>query len=227
LIDSSTLGSRIFFIIDRPFQLRDPGPHSYSSSHIVLSSRHQDGNPIRYVFVSRLHDLLFVHPEVEHHPDSPPFVRIPNELKLMFADCLDLDDINTLVRITRALNWLLTPYMYRYAKDLVSRCGRPYFLRAVKAGNLTAVRHFIEVGTSVNMSDPTDDFLPTALHRCVWEGYIEMAQLLIQHGVNMSPVNHFGHTSLHEAIGGKYFGHTPMYGAIGRKSEETWAKLLV
>jgi ankyrin repeat protein len=131
----------------------------------------------------------------------------------MFADCLDLDDINTLVRTTRALNRLLTPYMYRCAKDLVSRCGRPYFLRAVKAGNLTAVRHFIEVGTSVNMRDPTDDFFPTALHRCVREGYIEVAQLLIQHGVNMSPVNHFGHTPLHEAI--------------GKKSEETWAKLLV
>jgi hypothetical protein len=42
LIDS-TVGSR-FFIIDRPFRLRDPVPHSYSSD-IVLSSRHQDGNP--------------------------------------------------------------------------------------------------------------------------------------------------------------------------------------
>jgi ankyrin repeat protein len=133
----------------------------------------------------------------------------------MFADCLDLHDINTLVRTTRALNSLLTPYMYRYAKDLVSRrgYGRPYFLLAVKAGNLTAVRHFIEVGTSVNMSDPTDIHHPTALHRCVWEGYIEMAQLLIQHGVNMSPVNRFGETPLHEAI--------------GRRLEETWAKLLV
>jgi ankyrin repeat protein len=142
-------------------------------------------------------------------------VRIPNELKLMFADCLDLDDINTLVRTTRALNRLLTPYMYRRAKDLKSRNGyrRPYFLRAVDAGNLTAVRHFIEVGTSVNMSDPTDLFFPTALHRCVLEGYIEVAQLLIQHGVNMSPVNLFGMTPLDDAIGGE--------------SEETWVKLLV
>jgi ankyrin repeat protein len=138
---------------------------------------------------------------------------MPNELKLMFADCLDLHDINTLVRTTRALNWLLTTHMYRCAKDLVSRCGRPYFLRAVKAGNLTAVKHFIEVGTSVDMSDPTDDFLQTALHRCVREGYIEMAQLLIQHGVNISSVNSFGLTPLHQAIGGR--------------SEETWAKLLV
>jgi ankyrin repeat protein len=145
----------------------------------------------------------------------------------MFADYLDLDDINTLVRTTRALNRLLTPYMYRCAKDLVSRCGRPYFLRAVKAGNLTAVRHFIEVGTSVNMSDPTDDFLPTALYRCVWEGYIEMAQLLIQHGVNMSPVNYLGLTPLHVLIGRKYFGLTPLYGANGRKSETTWVRLLV
>jgi ankyrin repeat protein len=133
----------------------------------------------------------------------------------MFADCLDLYDINTLVRTSRALNRLLTPYMYRCAKDLVSKCGygRPYFLRAVEAGNLTAVRHFIEVGTSVNMSDPTEDLISTALHRCVREGYIEMAQLLIQHGVNISSVDSFGLTPLHQAIGGR--------------SEETWAKLLV
>jgi ankyrin repeat protein len=142
-------------------------------------------------------------------------VRIRNELKLMFADCLDLNDINTVVRTTRALNRLLTPYMYRRAKDLRSRNPNrwPYFLRAVDAGNLTAVRHFIEVGTSVNMSYPADQVDTTALHRCVRKGYVGMARLLIQHGVNMSPVN--------------YFGHTPLYEAIGKKSEETWAKLLV
>jgi hypothetical protein len=100
--------------------------------------------------------------EVEH-PDSPHFVRIPNELKLIFADCLDLDDINTLVRTTRALNRLLTTFMYRRAEDLESWNGRPYILQAVGAGNLTAVRRFIEVGTSVNMSDPTELYLPTGL----------------------------------------------------------------
>jgi ankyrin repeat protein len=133
----------------------------------------------------------------------------------MFADCLDLDDINTLVRTTRALNRLLTLYMYRLAKDLRSRNSNrwPYFLRAVDAGNLTAVRHFIEVGTSVNMSFPADEFDTTALHRCVRKGYVGMARLLIQHGVDTSP--------------GNYFAHTPLYEAIGKKSEETWAKLLV
>jgi ankyrin repeat protein len=131
----------------------------------------------------------------------------------MFADCLALDDINTLVRTTWALNRLLTPYMYRRSKDLESWSGRPYFLQAVNAGNLTAVRHFIEAGASVNMNDPTELFLPTALHRCVLEGYIEVAQLLIQHGINISPGNHFGVTPLHDAIGGE--------------SEETWVKLLV
>jgi ankyrin repeat protein len=133
----------------------------------------------------------------------------------MFADCLDLHDINTLVRTTRALNRLLTPYMYRFAKDLRSRSGygTPYFLRAVEAGNLTAVKHFIEVGTSVNMSDPTDLYHPTALHSCVEGGYIKLAQLLIQHGVNMSPVNRLGETPLHRAL--------------GWKSEETWVRLLV
>jgi hypothetical protein len=86
---------------------------------------------------------------------------------LMFADCLELDDINTLVRTTKEINWLLTPYIYRRSKDRNSRRGRPYVLRAVDAGNLTAVRHLIDVGTSVNMRDTTDYYLPTSLHSCM------------------------------------------------------------
>jgi ankyrin repeat protein len=133
----------------------------------------------------------------------------------MFADCLDLDDINSLVRTSRVENQLLTPYMYRRAKDLKSRYGRPYFLKAVDAGNLTAVRHFIEVGTSVNMSDPTERLSPTALHSCVKGGNIQIAQLLIQHGVNMSPVNH-------------YRQWTPLHYAVSRRpSSETLVRLLV
>jgi ankyrin repeat protein len=133
----------------------------------------------------------------------------------MFADCLDLHDISTLVRTTRALNRLLTPYLYRRAKDLKSRHGRPYFLKAVDAGNVTAVRHFIKVGTSVNMSHMSEYLRPTALHCCVQDGDIEIAQLLIQHGVNMSPENYFGDTPLHDAI------------SLSGESEETLVRLLV
>jgi ankyrin repeat protein len=175
--------------------------------------------------------------EADNH-GSQSWVRVPNELKLMFADYLDVHDINSLARTSRAEKRLLTPYMYRRARDLDSSDWRaffmqvfewsdlpcfgeavesidlrPYFMRAVDANNLTAVRHFIAVGTSVNTSDPTDDFIPTALHSCVAGGYIEMAQLLIQHGVNVSAVNDSG--------------ETPLKHAIGRKSEETWVRLLV
>jgi ankyrin repeat protein len=76
------------------------------------------------------------------------------------------------------------------------------------------VRHFIEVGSSVNMSDRRQRYRPTALHSCTWEGNIEMAQLLIQHGVDMSPVNDFGETPLH-------------YVVSGRHCTETWVRLLV
>jgi ankyrin repeat protein len=127
------------------------------------------------------------------HPDSPLFLRIPNELKLMFADCLGLGDINTLVRTTPAMNRLLTPYMYRRAKDRKLRDSeRPYFLEAVDAGNHAAVRHYIEVGTSVSKSDTIVDSHTTALHSCVISGNIEIAQLLIRHGVNMSLVDGSG-----------------------------------
>jgi ankyrin repeat protein len=132
----------------------------------------------------------------------------------MIADSLDLDDINTLVRTTRGLNELLISYMYRRAKDLKSRDGRPYFLEAVDAGDLTAVRRFIDVGTSVNMRHTMDRLRPTALHSCVQDRNIEMARLLIQHGVNTSPVNDFGWTPLHHVISRSH-------------SSETWVRLLV
>jgi ankyrin repeat protein len=127
-------------------------------------------------------------------------MRIPNELKLVFADCLDLDDLNSLVRTSRALNQLLTPYMYRRAKDLMSRDGRPYFLEAVDARNLSAARHFIEVGTSVDMNDKMERDRPTALHSCVLDGNLRIARLLIKHGVNVSAETDFGCTPLHYAV---------------------------
>jgi ankyrin repeat protein len=137
-------------------------------------------------------------------PGPGYFVQVPNELKLIFADCLDLDDINILVRTSRALNQLLTPYMYRRAKDGHSKLGKPYFLRAVDTGNLTAVRQFIEVGSSVNMQDTRNYDLKTALHRCAASGNIGIAQLLIQNGVKMSPAANGGTTPLHLAVRGSH-----------------------
>jgi ankyrin repeat protein len=87
-------------------------------------------------------------------------------------------------------------------------------MKAVDAGNLTTVRHFIAVGTSVSMEEPMEYPCPTALHKCVRGGYIEIAQLLIQHGVNISPVNLFRGTPLHQAA------------RLG-ESSETWVRLLV
>jgi ankyrin repeat protein len=149
-------------------------------------------------------------------------VRIPNEVKLMFADCLNLHDINSLMRTSRAENGLLTPYMYRLAKDLEStrRYRGPYVFEAVDAGNLTAVRHFIEVGTSVNMSDTLERLRPTALQSCVQDGNIEIVRLLIEHGVNMSAIYLFGWTPLHYAVSRMYYGES---WAIC----ETWVRLLV
>jgi ankyrin repeat protein len=129
------------------------------------------------------------------------FERIPNELKLMVADCLNLFDTSSLGRTSRALYALLTEYRYRRAKDLKNKYGRPYFLLAVDSGDLSAVKQFIEVGTSVNMCDTVDDKLPTALHSCVKRGNIDIAQLLIQNRVNMSAENKEGWTPLYCAAG--------------------------
>jgi ankyrin repeat protein len=118
----------------------------------------------------------------------------------MFADFLELDDINKLVRTSREMNRLVTPYMYRRAKNRYSRGGRPYFLLAVDSGKLKAVRHFIQVETRVDVSDTTDFFHPTALHSCVDGGYIEIARLLIDNGATMSAVNGLGWTPLYYAV---------------------------
>jgi ankyrin repeat protein len=50
------------------------------------------------------------------------------------------------------------------------------------------------------MSHMMDGLRPAALHSCVLGGNLEMARLLIQHGVNLSPVNDFGRTPMHYAV---------------------------
>jgi ankyrin repeat protein len=122
-------------------------------------------------------------------PGYSNFVGVPHDLTLMLADNLELVDINALARTSQAVNQLLTPYMYRRAKDLRTRNGRPYFLRAVDSGNVAAVRRFIEVGTSVDLRDHGRYTTPTALHICVETGDIPTAQVLIQNGVNISDLN--------------------------------------
>jgi hypothetical protein len=98
----------------------------------------------------------------------------------MIADRLDLGDINTLVRTIRASNRLLTPYMDRRAKGRQSSAiERPFLLEPVNAGNRAPLRRFIEVGTSVNMSDTIDHSRTTVLHSCVGDGHIDIVQLLI------------------------------------------------
>jgi ankyrin repeat protein len=75
---------------------------------------------------------------------------------------------------------------------------------AVDSGNFPAVKHFIEVGTSVNMCDPRGGLLPTSLHSCVHRGNIAIAELLIRNGVNMSAPNKWGVTPLHFAVSDMY-----------------------
>jgi ankyrin repeat protein len=128
-------------------------------------------------------------------------MRTPHELILMVADYLDLKDVNSLKRTSDAMNTVLTLYMYRRAKDQKSIYGRPYILRAVDRGSLTVIKRLIEFGSSVNMSDTTDPFLPTSLHSCVKRGDISIARLLIQNKVDISPMNTMALTPLHFAVG--------------------------
>jgi hypothetical protein len=60
-------------------------------------------------------------------------------------------------------------------------------LLVVDRCNATAVRQFIEVGASMEITDPKNDPTATALHSCILIG--EIAQLLIDNGVKVSRAN--------------------------------------
>jgi ankyrin repeat protein len=165
----------------------------------VLLSTHPDAVLSRYVFITWLFGRV-VYADADY-PRPPYFVRVPNELKLMFADNLGLHDVNALARTSSTANRLLTPYIYLRAKHLRTIYGRPYFLQAVDAGNLTAVRKFIEVGCSVNVMDAGHVHLSTAIHSCVARGDLAIAELLVHNGANLSATNRFGATPLLCAVG--------------------------
>jgi hypothetical protein len=133
-------------------------------------------------------------------PRGTYFIRVPNDLLLVFADYLGLRDIDALVRTCQAVNRILTPYIYCRAKHLRIRGGRPFFLLAVDASNMTAVRRFIEVGASVNIRDTMKDLRPTSLHSCVARSDIAMAQLMIENGASLNADNLYGITPLHLAV---------------------------
>jgi hypothetical protein len=138
--------------------------------------------------------------DAEVDPRSSHFARVPSELILMFADHLGVGDINALMRTSHSVNRILARYIYRRAKHIRSRNGRPYFLEAVDAGNIPAVNNFIEARASVNVCDTFEDSRPTSLHSCVARGDIAMAQLLLQNGANVYATNQYGITPLHQLL---------------------------
>ena len=129
---------------------------------------------------------------------------MPNELKLMFADGLGIHDVNALARTCREMNELLVRFLYYRAKDSTTKWGTPYFLSAVNDGNLAAVGQFIEVGASVNMTCIGCRIAETAIHSCAYFGRVEIAEFLIDKGINVSAVDFFGRTALHSAMMGMH-----------------------
>ena len=118
----------------------------------------------------------------------------------MFAEELGTHDVNALASTSREMNMLLVRLMYLRAKDSTTKRGRPYFLLAVDEGNLRAVEQFIEVGALVNMTDNVTSLPETAIHSCAYFGHVEIAELLIDTGINVSAVDRFGDGALHNVM---------------------------
>ena len=131
-------------------------------------------------------------------------MRMPNELMLMFAEELGIHDVDALARTCQAMNAVLARIVYRRAKDSRTEWGRPYFLLAVDDGNLAAVERFIMVGALVNMTDTDTHLSETAIHSCAHFGRVEMAEFLIDKGINVSAFDNFGDTALHSVVTGMH-----------------------
>ena len=139
------------------------------------------------------------------------FSLLPNELKLLLADELQLNDVIALARTSRASNKALTIYLFGRAKGLSTRDGKPAFLLAAGRGNLFAVRQFIEVGVSVDIRDWDGR---TALHICAYHGHSSVAQLLIDKGAQVSITDKNGFSPLRDAI-------------VSRNSTDSMVRLLL
>ena len=138
----------------------------------------------------------------DHDDVSAPFIRMPHELKLMFAEELGTHDVNALARTCWEMSMLLVQFMYLRAKDSRTKWGRLYLLLAVDHDNWAAVKRFNEVGAWVNMTDTVTGLPETAMHRCAHFGHLEVAIFLIGMGADALAVDFFGNTALHSVVTG-------------------------
>jgi ankyrin repeat protein len=134
---------------------------------------------------------------IKEHRQPGTFALLPNEIKFMVATHLDVPGLNALARTTKGLRHLLTHSLYRYALNQSILYGGPYFASAVSAGNLLAVRIFIEHGASLTELDATGW---AALHYCAADGQEAVAQFLIDRGADIQGVTGTGRSPLVVAI---------------------------
>ena len=134
---------------------------------------------------------------VASHTTYPSFTLLPNELILMIAKFLDVNDLNSLARTTPTMYQLLRYPLYRLAVTCKRRKTTSYFLDAVDTGVLSAVEFFIDAGVTV---DEKDSLHWTALHRAAQIGNETIAQLLIDKGADVLASDICGRTPLHIAL---------------------------
>jgi ankyrin repeat protein len=73
---------------------------------------------------------------------------------------------------------------------------------AAKDGDTATVRHYIDIGSDVNLHNPSDEGTP--LSYAVWGNQLMIAQLLLHHGANANAWDDFGFTPVHDAA---MYGH--------------------
>ena len=92
--------------------------------------------------------------------------------------------------------------------------------KAVKTGNIAAVKQYLAAGTDVNANDEDGE---TPLYRAAYHGYKEIAKLLIAEGADVNAKNKGGVTPLDCAV---YFGHKATANLLRKHGGKTTGKLI-
>lgn len=158
-----------------------------------------------------------------HDPSTISLLSLPNDLLLIVAGNLELENIKPLLLVNRRLSFLLTP---TYQSLAIEQLGImhwddfPGLHWAAAKGHKTLVKLLLERGVNINMQAKAHG--TTALHYSAMNGQESVVRLLLRRGATVDARDHvFKETASLEGTGNKtvnLHGMTPLhYAAVAGK----------